>query len=562
MIELYCGCKQPRRVPEDGTGRAYPCSQCGQVVYPISAETLGDGNGVGDFDATLQVVEGPAYAGETIQLGGVLDIEFGKSSDRHVCLPGKLVSRSHAKLTRVDFGPSRWKIVDNKSTNGLFVNDVRVAEQELQDGDIVRIGEFQLRFGHVAAKAAPVAAAAQHAGDGLPCPSCEKVLGKKAKICVECGININTGRPILTRQGVDENALYAGAESIIRWISLLVWITPFPIPIRSEAFGTRKPYAIWTIAVATILASITFFIAQHSNDRGQAAAGTELMLWAPQEDGVKADAIPALPDAQIRKLARELDADDRADLRREFAKPGEKVSDEVLLSRAIADALHEQAANRGQFQWYQLITHAFLHDTSSIYNFLMHLGGNLVFMLCFGTRVNALIGNIATAVLYPILAISAATIHLMSLGHGIHGPMLGASGAIMGLAGMYLVLFPIHQVYCAMWISIWLRFRRIFGCKIFSLRGFWILLIYIGWDVAMSYVDARFGVSGGVAHWAHIGGFVTGVVLGLSVLLSRLFDTHGGDMLSVALGRYAWPIIGKPGRTRRAAAQVGMPAYA
>jgi hypothetical protein len=51
-----------------------------------------------------------------------------------------------------------------------------------------------------------------------------------------------------------------------------------------------------------------------------------------------------------------------------------------------------------------------------------------------------------------------------------------------------------------------------------------------------------------VAHWAHVGGFVTGAAIGLGLLLTRMFNTHGGDVLSVTLGKYAWPLIGKPAR--------------
>ena len=87
------------------------------------------------------------------------------------------------------------------------------------------------------------------------------------------------------------------------------------------------------------------------------------------------------------------------------------------LSAPVADLSRQLAKPRcGEFHWYQLITHAFLHDTSSIFNFIMHLSGNLVFMLVFGTRVNALIGNLATAIVYPILAVCAATAHLAFLG--------------------------------------------------------------------------------------------------------------------------------------------------
>jgi membrane associated rhomboid family serine protease len=355
---------------------------------------------------------------------------------------------------------------------------------------------------------------------------------------------VKTGRPVLTSQGIDENSLYEAAHAWIRWVSLLVWVTPMPIPIRSAAFGTRKPYAIWTIAAATLLASLTYFIAQ-ANSGGSEEPGKNLMLWSPS---ASAGTVRLSPQT-IHSLVQDLTPQDRQLLRRKLDDPRGELSDEELVSLALTTLAVQGAASRGEFHYYQLITHAFLHDTSSIYNFAMHLSGNMLFLLVFGTRVNSMIGNLATAILYPILAVCAAVAHLLSIGDGPSGPMLGASGAIMGLAGMYLILFPAHHVVCAMWISIWLRFRRIFGCKIFQLRGFWVLLIYFGYDVLMNYITTHFGQGGGgVAHWAHIGGFITGMILGLGILLSRLWNTHGGDVLSVTLGRHAWPLIGKPSR--------------
>jgi membrane associated rhomboid family serine protease len=64
----------------------------------------------------------------------------------------------------------------------------------------------------------------------------------------------------------------------------------------------------------------------------------------------------------------------------------------------------------------------------------------------------------------------------------------------------------------------------------------------------MNAISTHFHVGGGVAHWAHTGGFLTGAAIGLGLLFSRMFNTHGGDVLSVALGKHAWPLIGKPAR--------------
>ena len=575
MIDVLCGCPQPRRAREATVGKRLRCPTCGQTVQLVAGEALAEGSGAGDFDAGLTIAAGPGDVGVRFLLGGVADIQIGKSPDRQIILPGNLVSRGHCFLSRVDFGPSRWKLVDNRSTNGLLVNGQRVGEQELQDGDAITIGEYQLTYacaapaemelaeepvvvaavragasGGAAQGGAPIGAA-QRSSEGSSsiqaagrksCPSCEKALPKSAKICVGCGIDIKTGRPVLTRQDVDEDMLYAHAEQWIRWVSLLVWVTPMPIPIRSEAFGTRKPYAIWTIAIATVLASITFFIAQNAGN----GAGMNFMLWPPGRQAALSSSL--VSPEEIHQIAQKMTPEDRLEYRQDLNDPQGRLSDDELVQRELDKELADKLPPVGKFQWYQLITHAFLHDTSSVYNFLMHLAGNLLFMLVFGTRVNALIGNLATAIVYPILAVCAASVHLMSLGNGPAGPMLGASGAIMGLAGMYLILFPVHHVYCAMWISLWLRFRRLFGCKIFQLRGFWILLIYFGYDILMNAISTHFHVGGGVAHWAHIGGFLTGAAVGLGLLLSRMFNTHGGDVLSVALGKHAWPLIGKPAR--------------
>jgi hypothetical protein len=55
-------------------------------------------------------------------------------------------------------------------------------------------------------------------------------------------------------------------------------------------------------------------------------------------------------------------------------------------------------------------------------------------------------------------------------------------------------------------------------------------------------------MSSSTAHWAHIGGFVIGMLIALALLLSRTIYCGGGDLLNVSLGRYAWPLTGKPAR--------------
>lgn len=77
-----------------------------------------------------------------------------------------------------------------------------------------------------------------------------------------------------------------------------------------------------------------------------------------------------------------------------------------------------------------LLTNTFLHD-----GLCWHLAGNRVFLVIFGMRVNALIGNALTAAVYPILGIGASLVFVMSQAGGGTSYALGASGAVMGLAG-------------------------------------------------------------------------------------------------------------------------------
>lgn len=192
----------------------------------------------------------------------------------------------------------------------------------------------------------------------------------------------------------------------------------------------------------------------------------------------------------------------------------------------------------GEFHWWQLFTHALLHGG------ILHLAGNLVFLVVFGSRVNALIGAAKTGIVYPLLAVVAALTYMAAEANSRPTPMLGASGAIMGLAGMYFVLFPIHRVHMVIWLRLGLLtgFRMLW--KIFAVRGFWVVLFYLAFDVLATLL----GQKDGVAHWAHLGGFIGGAAAALILLMSRQIDARGADLLSVLLGRHAWALLGTPAR--------------
>ncbi|RYG66499.1 FHA domain-containing protein, partial [bacterium] len=275
---------------EDGINEPTTCDACGASTTYACAESLPPGAGAGDFDVALIVRGGPARAGTQVALGGVADIEIGKADGKAVQLLGSRVSRHHATLSRVDFGPGRWAIRDVGSTNGTFVNGARLAKGEpftLSIGDRVALGDFELDVrdaslvaveatsagagGDVAAaladsyggfdlaaepalKAPPVARpapVAKPAGPGRPCKRCKATLAPGAKFCTGCGTDVATGKRAVLSKDIDENQLYATTESVVGPLSFLIRLGLFPI--ASVALGGHKPIATWAVTGLTAL---------------------------------------------------------------------------------------------------------------------------------------------------------------------------------------------------------------------------------------------------------------------------------------------------------------------
>jgi membrane associated rhomboid family serine protease/DNA-directed RNA polymerase subunit RPC12/RpoP len=132
---------------------------------------------------------------------------------------------------------------------------------------------------------------------------------------------------------------------------------------------------------------------------------------------------------------------------------------------------------------------------------LLHLIGNMWFLWIFGNAVCAKIGNLVYLPLYVLLGVSAGVTHLLA-GFDI---AVGASGAIMGVVGMYLVLFYANDITC--------YFIFIFLIRQFDVSSFWMILFWLFWDV----VGAFWCGGSNVAHFAHLGGFATG--FGIAMLL-------------------------------------------
>jgi membrane associated rhomboid family serine protease/pSer/pThr/pTyr-binding forkhead associated (FHA) protein len=527
----------PVSAPEASVGQTISCPACGRRLFIACAEVLAEGAAMGDFDAHLTVTSGPSRNGEQILLGGVPEITIGKLPDRTIVLPGNMVSRGHCKLMRLDFGPSRWEIQDNNSTNGLFVNGERVQTRELRDEDVVTVGDYDLKFTSTferdTAAAKTAADKAAIAAGASVCPSCRQVLGQGAKICTSCGVDVKSGRSLVMSKGLDEESLAVNADN---WIRVLSWIIPFGVvPVASEAFGTRKPIATWVIAAITTVVSIGYFIAWHSTgaDEEPGPAVQNMMQWSGHPPTV----------AEVEKMLREA-RDEARQSRYRGDRELAEATDEELREAATE---HVKSLEGVGFHWYQLITAALIHNTDNIVEFVFHLGGNMLFFFVFGMRVNELIGNAKFGIVYPLLAIGSGLVsQIMHMGGTLQAG-LGASGAIMGLAGMYFVLFPIQRVHMVAWIRMGILTGWRCFYKLFRMHGFWLLVLWVGYHDLLPMI---FNFQDNVGHWAHVGGFVVGAGLCLGLLLSRQTSAHGNDILSVALGRRAWALVGKPGGAR------------
>jgi len=133
---------------------------------------------------------------------------------------------------------------------------------------------------------------------------------------------------------------------------------------------------------------------------------------------------------------------------------------------------------------------------------LAHLGGNMLFLWIFGDNVEHRFGAVLFLVFY-LLSGFVATAAQVFLGPESVIPNLGASGAISGVLGAYLVLFPRNKV------------NAVFFFRMISVPAVVVLGMWIAMQLFQGYGSlASIGESGGVAYAAHIGGFVAGVVAG------------------------------------------------
>jgi membrane associated rhomboid family serine protease len=170
----------------------------------------------------------------------------------------------------------------------------------------------------------------------------------------------------------------------------------------------------------------------------------------------------------------------------------------------------------GPPHWYTPLSSMFLHGG------WLHLIGNMWFLWLFGNNVEDSMGHGRYLVFYLLCGLAAASAQtLVNPNSAI--PMVGASGAISGVMGAYIVLYPRVRIHMLIFLGFFIT-RAVVPAYV--MLGYWLLLQIVGGLPALAEE------SGGVAFWAHAGGFLAGAVLVLVFRDEDLVARHR------ALARY------------------------
>jgi len=158
-----------------------------------------------------------------------------------------------------------------------------------------------------------------------------------------------------------------------------------------------------------------------------------------------------------------------------------------------------------------LFTSMFLHGS------WMHLIGNMWFFWIFGNNIEDSMGHLRFIVFYLLGGLAAALLQVF-MNPASMVPMVGASGAISGIMGAYLILYPRVRVFAV--IPLFVFFTTV-ALPAWVMLGYWMLLQFLGSLQAT-------GDGGGVAFWAHIGGFAAGAILIKFFKRSDYVEAHQG----------------------------------
>ena len=155
------------------------------------------------------------------------------------------------------------------------------------------------------------------------------------------------------------------------------------------------------------------------------------------------------------------------------------------------------------FSWLTVLTSMFLHGG------FLHVGGNMLYLWIFGDNVEDRLGHVRFVAFYLLCGVAAAMAQTF-ISPSSEVPMVGASGAIAGVMGAYFVMYPHSRIVTL----IPFIFLQVVEVPAIFFLGIWFLMQFLNGVGSITRVEAA---TGGVAFWAHIGGFVFGVLGGFAL---------------------------------------------
>jgi membrane associated rhomboid family serine protease len=262
----------------------------------------------------------------------------------------------------------------------------------------------------------------------------------------------------------------------------------------------RLPISNWLLIGVTVLASVRLFLADsHAGSRGR-----------PDID---------FDPQVIRQLDNSrLTDEQRQDILKRAIRIGEPVP-------SLKFALN---TGPGGFQPWQLVTYLFVHAD------FWHLFGNMLFLFCFGNAVNAKLGHLPFLALYLLCGVFAG---VGWLAFGSEGPLVGASGAISGVTGAFLVLYPLNRI--AVWDMFWMW---ITGDALHFPS--WVFIVFY---MAMDLVGTLTAWGGSVAYVCHLAGESLGIAVAAALVRAGQVTSDRGERNLLEI----WGIVEDKGRRRR-----------
>ena len=150
-----------------------------------------------------------------------------------------------------------------------------------------------------------------------------------------------------------------------------------------------------------------------------------------------------------------------------------------------------------------LPTSATLVSSMFIHGGLFHLAGNMMFLWVFGDNVEDRVGHVKYLIFYLVVGVAAALAHL-AVDPDSRTPLVGASGAISGVMGAYLLMFPFNRIKTLIVMYI---------ITAIEIPVVWLLGLWFAWQLVQGLMSLGISQQVNIAFFAHVGGFVSGVAI-------------------------------------------------